>query len=510
MGLAPYGQKESDYFEDKRLFIHGHLYDGSIEMDTGRMIGMTHSSKSMADCDDTSEGKRLRHYFEQLAHRMQRDLEVTVADFISNLIDQTGEQNLILAGGVALNSTMNGILSSMEKVGRVYVPPYPGDEGIAVGCAYFGLLFSSLSKGMRLQQTPLVAMPYLGKRYSREEFITAMRCFSPWLQFRLGNSTEEAASELTRGKVVAWFHGRSEFGPRALGNRSLLADPREENMIDHLNKMVKRRESFRPFAPTVMAEYASQWFEHGHQEASPFMSMTKRARQQHLIPAVVHIDGTSRLQTLTEEQNPEFYSLIENFYKRTGIPMVLNTSFNTAGEPIVESPADAIKAFLRTAGIDSLVFPGFVATKREDVQFDFSQRVTSACSGFRSEHVQGTCGESLRTCITVYSRTFANDIPYNSILDEETIELVDGLQLEILETIYAYGTCTVAEICEEVSQEETDHDMDGVQGPPMSDILSRIKDLFHKQLIYETNPAIEGISEPVALDSSSGAFKAAE
>ncbi|PXF48296.1 hypothetical protein BWQ96_01985 [Gracilariopsis chorda] len=99
MGLAPYGQKESDSFEDKRLFIHGHLYDGSIEMDTGRMIGMTHSSKSMADCDDTSEGKRLRHYFEQLAHRMQRDLEVTVADFISNLIDQTGEQNLILAGG---------------------------------------------------------------------------------------------------------------------------------------------------------------------------------------------------------------------------------------------------------------------------------------------------------------------------------------------------------------------------------------------------------------------------
>lgn len=510
MGLAPYGQRESDRFEHERFFIHGRLYDGSIEMDTGRMMGMNHVSKSIADCDDTCEGKRLRRYFEHLAHNMQRDLEVIASDFISNLLDQTGERNLVLAGGVALNSTMNGILASMEKVDKVYVPPYPGDEGIAVGCAYFGLLFSALSKGRRIQQKPITAMPYLGKRYSREDIMKAMRCFSPWLQFREGNSVQEAASELTRGKVVAWFCGRSEFGPRALGNRSILADPRGEHMVNHLNKVVKRRESFRPFAPTVMAEHASQWFEQAHQESSPFMSMTKKARQQHLIPAVVHVDGTSRLQTLTKRQNPEFYSLIESFYKATGVPMVLNTSFNTAGEPIVESPTDAIKTFLRTYGIDILVFPGFVVTKKADMHFDFSRRVTSACSGFRSECIQDVCGDSLRTCITVFGRNVSNDLTCGLTHQEETIELIDGLQLDILQIIHANETCTVGEICKEITTEETGYDTDCEQGPSVSSIFLRIEDLFHKQLIYERGPTTRGPSALGSLDLSSGMFKEAD
>lgn len=205
--------------------------------------------------------------------------------------------------------------------------------------------------------------PYLGKEYSKDEIEITFLHYGEKIQVaECADVFTKAASSIAKGKIVGWFQGRSECGPRALGNRSILADPRDPGMKDHLNAMVKFRESFRPFAPSVIWEYQQEYFD--LDIPSPYMLMVSTILEdkRHLIPSVTHVDGTGRLQTVLRELNPSFYKLIEKFNEITGVPIVLNTSFNIQGEPIVETPGDAIRCFLGT-GIDELYISNYLIQK---------------------------------------------------------------------------------------------------------------------------------------------------
>lgn len=205
--------------------------------------------------------------------------------------------------------------------------------------------------------------PYLGKEYNIAEIETAFLNYEGKIQVEAcADVFSKAAAAIADGKIVGWFQGRSECGPRALGNRSILADPRDPGMKDHLNAKVKFREAFRPFAPSVMWEHQQEYFD--LDIPSPYMLMVSNILEEkrHLIPSVTHVDGTGRLQTVMKELNPSFYMLIERFYEIAGVPIVLNTSFNIRGEPIVETPDDAIRCFLGT-GIDELYINNYFIQK---------------------------------------------------------------------------------------------------------------------------------------------------
>ena len=205
--------------------------------------------------------------------------------------------------------------------------------------------------------------PYLGKCYSLEDIYSAINQYREFISFDTClDEFERAAKSIAEGKIIGWFQGRSECGPRALGNRSLLADPRKKEMKDIVNKRVKFREEFRPFAPSVLWEYQQEYFD--LDIPSPYMLMVADIwpEKRSVIPAVTHVDGTGRLQTVIKDLAPQYYRLIEEFYKITSVPIVLNTSFNVKGEPIVETPEDAIRCFLGT-NFDELYIHNFVINK---------------------------------------------------------------------------------------------------------------------------------------------------
>jgi carbamoyltransferase len=291
---------------------------------------------------------------------VQEDAETVLLERARRLHEETGATNLVMAGGVALNCVANGRIARETPFENVWIQPAAGDDGIAIGAAYYGHL--ALGGGRR---GFVMERPYLGREYSTEEVEAALRPRSVRLAVNREQPADLAratARRLAAGDVVGWFQGRSEFGPRALGNRSILADPRDAAMKDHVNARVKHRQGFRPFAPAVLAERADEIFE-GHRE-SPFMLLAETVRPEwrDRIAATVHVDGSARVQTVREETNPRFYALIRAFADLTGVPVVLNTSFNIRGEPIVEDPFDAVECVLGT-GIDVLVLGDFLLRK---------------------------------------------------------------------------------------------------------------------------------------------------
>mmetsp|Transcript_46767 Transcript_46767/g.113984 ORF Transcript_46767/g.113984 Transcript_46767/m.113984 type:complete len:1053 (-) Transcript_46767:41-3199(-) len=326
-----------------------------------------------------------------LAHRVQIDLEDIVLDFVKHFKSETGETNLCIAGGVGLNSVLNGRLARELGFSQTFISPYPGDDGIAVGCCAYGLFGNEILDGRRTSQDDDDSLlssslcppiwkeslsPYLGPMPTEDDILDALEDAAPWLEYESVEDEDVrvgiAAREIENGGVIAWYTGRSELGPRALGHRSILADPRKKGLVRFINEFVKKRESFRPFAPSALVEHATEWFDLGVEDdsssnVSPYMSMTamvkeeKRAR----IPAVTHVDGSSRLQTVTAESEPLYHQLISKFYELTGVPMVLNTSFNTLpGEPIVESPKDAVRSFLCSMGSIEVLFLGKYVVRR--------------------------------------------------------------------------------------------------------------------------------------------------
>jgi carbamoyltransferase len=284
-----------------------------------------------------------------IAAALQEATSAAVMALVRRLKRKVPLDKLCFAGGVALNCVTNELVRQSGEFSEVFIPTAPHDAGTAIGAAY-------VVHCARQKTNPErgISTPYLGPAFNRREILAAVKAAGLTPQ-RSKSPAHDAAEMVADGKIVAWFQGRMEFGPRALGNRSLLADPRRPDMRNILNQMVKHREDFRPFAPSVLAEHADEWFEVGaHTTSHEFMLFAcgVKAGQRGRIPAVLHQDGSARVQLVRRESNPRFHELISCFFARTGVPLVINTSFNDS-EPIVCTPTDAIVTF-RKSGIDAL------------------------------------------------------------------------------------------------------------------------------------------------------------
>ena len=349
MGLAPYGRRE----QVKHL----------LELDNGK-LNVPHwtidlKQPYVMDGSNWERSPAMRHW-EDLAWRVQDDTEKVLLARARWLRETTGAKNLCMAGGVALNCVANGRVAREAGFDNVWIQPAAGDDGIAIGCALYGWI-----EILKQRRGFVMDHSYVGKTYSDQEVASSLQKFLVRIQVdakRSDNVCRDTAKLLADQRVIGWFQGASEFGPRALGNRSLLADPRKPEMKDILNSRVKHRQAFRPFAPIVLAERMKEIFE--GDEDSPFMLIAKPVRPEwrDKIPAIVHVDGTARIQTVREATNPMLYRLLREFDALTGVPVLVNTSFNIKGEPIVETPGDAVNCFLNT-GIDNLVMHDTVVSK---------------------------------------------------------------------------------------------------------------------------------------------------
>jgi carbamoyltransferase len=341
MGLAPYGRPG----RHKSLI---RLEGGELEVP---QWAAEFDKPWFPEVDSDWEKSASLPHWEDLAWRVQDDTETVLLDRARWLRETTGARNLCIAGGVGLNCVANGRIVREAGFDNVWIQPAAGDDGIAIGCAYYGYL-----KLLKRPRSFVMDDAYLGVSYSGDAEREALARRLVHLETKRTTSADicaDTARLLAQGNVFGWFQGRSEFGPRALGNRSIIADPRASEMKDKLNKRVKHRQAFRPFAPVVVAERAGEIFE-GNEE-SPFMLLAKQVRPawKDKIPAVMHVDGSARVQTVRQRQNPRLYRLLKQFETITGVPVLVNTSFNVKGEPIVETPRDALDCFL-TTGIDYL------------------------------------------------------------------------------------------------------------------------------------------------------------
>jgi carbamoyltransferase len=350
MGLAPYGRPEAF----RRLIAL--KANGELEIPAW---DETFNQPWAPDGDKKWEASPDMKHWEDMAWRIQHDSEEVLIARARWLRETTGAKNLCLAGGVALNCVANGRIVRETGFDNVWIQPAAGDNGISIGCALYGRL--------AVQKKPrsfVMKQATLGRDYTDAETHVG----NPLLVTRKnlngadGGICRASAKLLADGKVFGWFQGRSEFGPRALGNRSILGDPRRPEMKDTLNKRVKFRQAFRPFAPIVLYERAKDIFV--GEDESPFMLRAKQVRPEwrDRIPAIVHVDGTARVQTVRREQNPRMYELLSEFEKLTGTPVLVNTSFNIKGEPIVETPQDAMNCFIYT-GIDHLALHDTLVSK---------------------------------------------------------------------------------------------------------------------------------------------------
>ena len=306
---------------------------------------------------------RINQYYADIAASIQKVTEEILVKMAHYLYRKTGLKKLSLGGGVALNCVANTRLLQETPFEEIFIQPSAGDGGAAMGAALY--VWHSFLKNRR---TFILNHAYWGKEYSHEEIKNFLEENHLSYQYILQEDRllDLVVDAQVSGEVVGWFQGRFEWGPRALGNRSILADPRQEKMKDIVNIKIKFREPFRPFAPSVLSEKVDEYFDLGkarQQYPLRFMLYTVPVRKKDAIPAVTHVDGTSRLQVVDPETNPLFYKLLERFYQRSGVPVLLNTSFNLKGEPIVESPKDAFHTFSKSE-MDLLVLKNFVLSKK--------------------------------------------------------------------------------------------------------------------------------------------------
>lgn len=350
MGLAPYGRPGAFDFE---IFdcSHGRVrvrYDWMERF--GRPVG--YPALLQSDFQLSAD----------LAHHVQREVERAILYVIKARHEMRGHANLAYSGGVALNAVANSRICRETPFQALFVQPAAGDNGLALGCAYYGWRVV-LGK----ERIPPSESTCFGRSYSRSEIERSLERFHGSVRYeRSPDYIRRAAAFLANRRVVAWFQEGCEFGPRALGHRSILADPRIAAMRDHINEHIKFREDFRPFAPAVLEEDVSEFFD--SDLSSPYMLMVADVRPawRSQIPSVVHRNHTARLQTVTNESDAVFHSLITEFKVLTGLGVVLNTSFNRRGMPIVETPVDALEFFASSA-IDVLVIGDYIVEKLVDV-----------------------------------------------------------------------------------------------------------------------------------------------
>jgi carbamoyltransferase len=363
MGLAPYGRPL--HFERiMKDMIHLNE-DGSFKLNMDYFsydYGLTMTNGRFNDFFGGPPRKPETWMTERefnIAASVQKVCEEVVLKMVNYIHRETGLTNLCMAGGVALNCVANGRVIRETPMKNLFVQPAAGDAGGAVGVAHY--LYNTIGKKPR--GTPW-AHAYLGPAYEDREIAEYLE--GQGAKYRLLSDrevVETTARLIAEGNVVGWFQGRMEFGPRALGGRSILADPRDPKMRDTLNMKIKFREGFRPFAPSVLADRARDWFE--IECESPYMLLVAQVPEsKRVIPSVTHVDGSARLQTVTRAESPLYYDLIAEFGRITGVPVVINTSFNVRGEPIVCTPHDAYLCFRRT-NMDYLVLGHHLLDRKE-------------------------------------------------------------------------------------------------------------------------------------------------
>ena len=304
----------------------------------------------------------IRQRDQDLAASVQSVLEENYFALLNFVQRQTGATAVCLAGGVALNCVANGMIFERTNFRNVYIQPAAHDAGTSIGAALY-----VQHQELKLPRCFEMRHVYYGPEYSDSEILRDLEAAGcKYQQLAEEDLIASTVAAIAQGKIVGWFQGRMEFGPRALGNRSILADPRRKDMKEILNSRIKYREPFRPFCPSILSERVGEYFETDY--PSPFMVMAYKIKpkQRELIPAVTHGDGTGRLQTVEREVNPRYWELIRKFEEVTGVPVLLNTSFNE-NEPIVQTPAQAIDCFLRTQ-MDVLSIGGFILHKEENVR----------------------------------------------------------------------------------------------------------------------------------------------
>jgi carbamoyltransferase len=364
MGLAPYG--DPSRFRGLLQATYDLLPDGRFALKAA-------SREAMADLfNRLGRPREVDGPFEavhkDLAAALQETLETIMRHVFSYFREQTGQRYLCFAGGTAQNCSLNGKILAEGIFDDIFVQPAANDAGLAIGAALYAIA-SVNSSEIHLESSPLEHV-YLGSDIEAQGDVADT--IGKWAEFVESSTVQDICLETARllaaGLVVGWVQGRSEFGPRALGNRSILADPRPAANKERINKMIKQRESFRPFAPAVLEERAAEYFDlpGPRGKAFPFMSFVVpvRADMRSLLGAVTHVDGTARVQTVSRRTNERFWRLIRDFGELTGIPVLLNTSFNNNAEPIVESSEDALACFL-TTDLDRLVIGDFVVRKKE-------------------------------------------------------------------------------------------------------------------------------------------------
>jgi carbamoyltransferase len=362
MGASSYGDRDR-YYDKLRKTIH--LKDsGGFELDLSyfnhyqfhRPLLYSPKMADLLDLQPNERDKPLTQEYYDLSAAAQRITEEVYFHLLRHLHELTGLDDVVLAGGVVYNSVANGKILQETPFKNAFIPPVPDDSGGALGAAFY-----MRHQVWKQPREYVMTSNYFGPGYSDDEIESQLKTLK--LSYvGLDDPAQSAAELVAAGKIVGWFQGRLEFGDRALGNRSILADPRDSEMKDKVNNTVKYREPFRPFAPSALADKIDDYFIDA--VPAPYMERVFpiRPEKQAEIPAVTHVDGSGRLQTVTEESNPLYWRMIDSFHKITGVPLVLNTSFNLKGEPIVCSPQDALRTFY-SSGLDALVIGGFLVEK---------------------------------------------------------------------------------------------------------------------------------------------------
>ncbi|MFH0870464.1 MAG: carbamoyltransferase C-terminal domain-containing protein [archaeon] len=364
MGLASYGKPKFINQMRETIML---LPDGRFKLnldffDFSKTLGRTaYVSQRFIDVFGLSrlKGEEVSDKHANIAASLQQVLGETIMHMAEYLKEKTNEDALCFSGGVALNCVANQLLAKSGLFEKIFIHPAPYDAGASLGATYF-VWHNILGNE---ESCPLTSA-YLGPSFENFDYQSLLA--SSGYHFEKLDDAEavalSAASDLSKKKVIGWFQDKMEWGPRALGNRSILADPRDKNMIDRVNLKIKYREPFRPFAPSAMREYANQYFELVGDPRFMLYTVDATKKAQEEIPAVVHIDNTSRVQVVDKESNPKYWSLINRFREITGVPVILNTSFNIKGEPIVCTPQEALRCFSAT-GLDVLYMQDYKITK---------------------------------------------------------------------------------------------------------------------------------------------------
>lgn len=354
MGMTAYGKPK---YKDKIKKTFKQNRDGSIRLNLD-YFSFHKGLKSMYSNLFIKEFQDLNKF--DLAASLQKVTEEIILNMVDILYQKTHEENLVFGGGVALNSVINGKIIKQTKFKNLFIFPAAGDDGGSVGAALY-VYYHVLGNKKRYPLKNVFLGPCFSdkdiKEFLKDKKITHQ-------SISKGKIADYISTQLLNGKVIGLYEGEEEFGPRALGHRSILADPRGKEMKDIVNKKIKFREEFRPFAPVVLEEEAQKYFETKDKNLTPFMLGTFPTPKitQKLAPAVVHLDGTSRLQIVPKNYDGKLRKILESFYSKTGVPILLNTSFNLKGEPIVNSPQDALNTFYKS-GLDILVLENYVVEK---------------------------------------------------------------------------------------------------------------------------------------------------